>query len=98
MPRNNISQLSLINTAIDYLDLSQSTKMSNLQLSNNDLETLDLSNTLIANQKLDNFTDVGNIFVCYSCKNLKEIKFHKDGDGIVSKLQLCDLPSLKKWI
>lgn len=96
MPRNNISQLSLINTAIDYLDLSQSTKMSNLQLSNNDLETLDLSNTLIANQKLDNFTDVGNIFVCYSCKNLKEIKFHKDGDGIVSKLQLCDLPSLKK--
>lgn len=29
-------------------------------------------------------------------QNLKEIKFHKDGDGIVSKLQLCDLPSLKR--
>lgn len=95
MPRQNITNLSLINTEIAYLDLSKASNVSHVEFSNNSLKSLDLSNTLVANQKLEDFTTVGNVLKCYDCPNMQEIILANEGEGIINQLQLCNLPMLK---
>ncbi|MEG0038597.1 MAG: hypothetical protein RR711_05395 [Bacteroides sp.] len=99
-PRNNIKALSLRNINMpNGIDLSKASKLCNLALDNNDhLTTLDLSNTLIANQKFEDIdnTTIGNSLDITRCKNLEEIKFPFPNVGIVSGLTIGGVPKLKK--
>ena len=98
-PRKNIVALGLCNVStLPEIDLSQATNLVNFSLEkNNNVESVDLTNTLIANQKV---TDIdvrwGNGLNCLSCSNLKEIKLPKSEYGIIGIIFLYDLPSLKE--
>ena len=98
-PRKNIVALGLCNiSTLPQIDLSQATNLVNMSLErNSNIESLDLTNTLIANQKIKDF-DVrwGNGLNCLSCSNLKEIKLPKSEIGITGIIFLYDLPSLKE--
>lgn len=98
-PRKNIVALGLCNiSTLPQIDLSQATNLVNISLErNSNIESLDLTNTLIANQKIKDF-DVrwGNGLNCLSCSNLKEIKLPKSEIGITGIIFLYDLPSLKE--
>ena len=99
MPRSNIKGLWLTQTTTKGLDLSKATSLVNLRLTGNEnLVSLDLSKTLIANQDYKAFDhNLGNLMNCNNCKNLESIIFPdmKNG-GVVSGIELRDLPSLKK--
>lgn len=97
-PRKNIVALGLCNiSTLPEIDLSQATNLVNFSLEKNStIESVDLSNTLIANQKVTDF-DVrwGNGLNCLSCSNLREIKLPKSENGFIGIVFLYDLPSLK---
>ena len=99
MPRSNIKGLWLTQTTTKGLDLSKATNLVNMKLTGNEnLVSLDLSNTLIGNQDYKTFDhNLGNLVVCNNCKNLESIIFPdmKNG-GVTDGIELRDLPSLKK--
>lgn len=98
-PRKNIVALGLCNiSTLSEIDLSQATNLVNFSIeNNNNIESVDLSNTLVANQKVTDF-DVrwGNGLNCLSCSKLKEIKLPKSENGFIGIVFLYDLPSLKE--
>ncbi len=98
-PRDNIQAFEFknVNTP-DGLDLSKATKLCSLKLNNNEhLTTLDLSNTLIANQKLKDIDqNLGNILAIARCTSLEEIRFPFPGEGIIDELIIGGVPKLRK--
>ena len=99
MPRSNIKGLWLTQTRTEGLDLSKATNLVNLKLTGNDnLVSLDLSSTLIANQNYNDFDhNLGNLIVCNNCEKLENIIFSDmNNGGVMGGIELRDLPSLKK--
>lgn len=99
MPRSNIKGLWLTQTRTEGLDLSKATNLVNLKLTGNyNLVSLDLSNTLIANQDYNAFDhNLGNLIVCNNCEKLENIIFSAmNNGGVMDGIELRDLPSLKK--
>lgn len=99
MPRSNIKGLWLTQTRTEGLDLSKATNLVNLKLTGNDnLISLDLSNTLISNQDYNDFDhNLGNLIVCNNCEKLENVIFPaKNNGGVIAGIELRDLPSLKK--
>ncbi len=98
-PRNNIMGLyfAAISTS-KGMDLSKATSLATLSMSNNEyLTELDLSNTLIYNQKIGDInSSIGNSLNITHCKNLKSIEFPEQAEGIAWTLTLGDLPALEK--
>ncbi len=96
-PKGNIKALILYNTdTTEKIDLSKATGLSLFAISNNSkIKTLDLSNTLIANQDYTKFDVlVGNGISVSSCENLSEIKLNENGVGITSDVEFSNLPKL----
>ena len=99
MPRSNIKGLWLTQTRTEGLDLSKATNLVNLNLTGNDnLVSLDLSSTLIANQNYNDFDhNLGNLIVCNNCEKLENIIFSDmNNGGVMDGIELRNLPSLKK--
>lgn len=99
MPRSNIKGLWLTQTRTEGLDLSKATNLVNLKLTGNDnLVSLDLSSTLIANQDYNAFDhNLGNLIVCNNCEKLENIIFPTmSNGGVLAGIELINLPSLKK--
>lgn len=98
MPRSNITTLWLTQTSTLGLDLSGATNIANIKLTKNqNLVTLDLSNTVVANQNLTDFdANLGNALHCVDCPNLETITLPSPNKGVIESVELRDLPALKK--
>jgi Leucine-rich repeat (LRR) protein len=99
VPRANIKGIlfSTVSTP-DGVDLSGATSLASLTMGYNDyLTELDLSNTLVFNQKLSDIeSSIGNTLSLTHCQNLRTIRFPKQAEGIVWGLLLGDLPALEE--
>ena len=98
MPRNNVKGLQFTHISTPYgLDFSKATNLANVTLDNDeDLRFLDLSQTKVANQNLDEIdATVSNLLECVNCKNLEKIILPSTPVGIINTLYLENLPLLK---
>lgn len=99
MPRSNIRGLVLANTETPKgIDFSKATKMVLFGLTNNStLKNLDLSNTLIANQEIEDYdAALKNLIQLVNCSGIEYIKLPSPNKKFISSLALINLPSLKK--
>lgn len=97
-PNSNIKGLILqnINTT-KSIDFTKATKLSALILTNNNgITALDLSNTVIGNQKIEDFdATLQNTLTLKYCNNLETLKLPTNAVGIMNSIELIQLPSLK---
>ena len=99
MPRENIKGLHLKQVDTPQgMDLSKATNLASVIITGNkSIKTLDLSHTLIANQEAkDVDVTLGNLLDCNNCESLQEIKLPLPNKGIIERIELMNLPSLKE--
>ena len=97
MPGANIKGLQFTNISTpNGVDLTKAKKLANVTFGNDDyLTSLDLSNTVVANQQLDDIdATVSNMLQITNCKNLSSLMLPKDPIGIINTVLLSNLPSL----
>lgn len=97
MPGANIKGLQFTDISTpNGIDLTKATKLANVTFGNDDyLTSLDLSNTVVANQQLDDIdATVSNMLQCTNCKNLTSITLPNNPIGIINTILLSNLPSL----
>lgn len=99
MPRANVKAISLNNVESPVgIDLSKATSLASFEWKNDPyLNSLDLSNTLLGNQEVDEIESaISNKLLIVNCENLKNIELPSSSKGIIQEINLRDLPNLEK--
>ena len=93
MPGANIKGLQFTNISTpNGVDLTKAKKLANVTFGNDDyLTSLDLSNTVVANQQLDDFdATVSNVLEITNCKNLSSLMLPKNPIGVINIYDLFE--------
>ena len=97
MPRANIVALDFTFFNTPMLDLSKATGLAHAAfVLNDDLKSIDLSNTLVMNQEAKDFDQTqSNMLFLSDCSNLKNVVLPQNMKGNIALLQLSNLPVLE---
>lgn len=98
MPGANIKGLVLVNIDTpEGINLAKASKLAYIGfVGNQSLTSLDLSNTLLLQQKIEDFDQTYmNAFMCMNCESLTQVKLPSNNKGLAVVLQLINLPSLE---
>ena len=97
-PRGNIKNICLVNVNTNGIDLSKATSVANAVIYYDDnIESIDLSNTLISRQSENNRESFDGSIMIHHCPKLKSIKLAEEQEGILRIMSLIDLPLLEEF-